>query len=535
MAPYDYWAPGLRKFLIFMDAAATAAGWLSFLVTAVGLGSLITQTSAIEEKLDPFLNSRGREYLGSWVSRQPASPRYRIKKPTPVGPVIFARLVDGFCGRNAIDVTRLPAERPGKATWTAVLAIFHEPSPQSFHTDKSTDAKTSLTTESTQSDVEKGSFPDDTKQRSFISPQPEGWLSLKAQPLTRHGATACITISRTSLITILLIVNGRQMFRYSDASGHRASYASYCGHFYINWPLDGAATISFASHDSHMISTDVYPPRFPVRVDRCVQMAAGIVASPGSEFQCAFAGRKEPGRWILEYQQRGFPGAHGSRHLWNLMGGKVYEVDFLLARRSTQDETDETEDVLLRLPSKEPHTDWVLRVPKKEEEILLRALDSLPWSSMSWSIHRGLRDILITYAKPTMNKYRAGLAALLKSAVTRYPSRLIKDGWNREFVHGSMGDIAANSVMAGEGNSGDSVRVVTAAALLLCDSISHDELDATKFWSKGRKFNDDQQESGMEELDTAAVIALTKVFVLEWSVEFDYQMYHDLPPELLFR
>ncbi|KAI4231863.1 MAG: hypothetical protein LQ352_008381 [Teloschistes flavicans] len=524
--------------MIFMDAAAQAAGWLSFLATAVGLGSLITQTSAIEERLDPFIHSRGREYLGSWVSRQPAYPWYKVKKPRPVGPVIFTRLVDGFCGPNAIEVTRLPAGRPGKATWTAVLTIFHKPGPHPFHTGKAGDLKTSLTVQSSQSDVEKGPFAHDTEQRTFTSSEPGGWLSLKTQPLVRHGATACITISRTSLITILLLVNGRQMFRYSDASGHRASYASYCGHFYINWPLDGAATISFSPHDSHMISTDVYPPRFPVRVDRCVQMAAGIVCSPDSKFQCAFAGRKEPGNWILEYQPKGFPGAHGSRHLWNLMGGEVYKVDFLLAHR----QEGRTDGVWLELPSKEPHRTWSLLVPPGEEEdVLLHALDCLPWSSMSWSIHRGLRDILVAYAKPTMNKYRASLAAKLRSKVLDHPSTLIQNGWNREFVHGSMGDIAANSVMAGEGNSGDSVRVVTAAAALLLRESDADDgllLDETTFWrDRGSRYHTDQEQGGgpPDELTTAGVIALTKVFVLEWSVEFDYQMYHDLPPELLFR
>ncbi|KAL8726859.1 MAG: hypothetical protein Q9181_005901 [Wetmoreana brouardii] len=331
---------------------------------------------------------------------------------------------------------------------------------------------------------------------------------------------------------MLVLVNGRQMFRYSDASGHRASYASYCGHFYINWPLDGAATVFFAPHASHNRTTDVYPPHFPVRVDKCIQMVAGNVTSPSSSFKCAFAGRKQPGMWVLEYQPKGFPGAHGSRHLWNLMGGKVYEVDFLLARRLKDDDTPQDKAVTLQLPSKEVHQNWTLLVPKAEEDILLQALDCLPWSSMSWSIHRGLRDILVTYAKPTMDKYRASLAAKLKSAVREHSLSLVKNGWHPDFVYSSMSDIAANSVMAGEGNSGDSVRVVTAAALLLWNSDTHGGLDETRFWRHRT------QESGHDDedhLDVDAVIALTKLFVLEWSVDFDYQMYHDLPPDLLFR
>ena len=57
-----------------MDAAATTAGWLSFLVTAVGLGSLITQASAIQDRLDPYHTSRTEEHLGAWRKRQPKRP-----------------------------------------------------------------------------------------------------------------------------------------------------------------------------------------------------------------------------------------------------------------------------------------------------------------------------------------------------------------------------------------------------------------------------------------------------------------------------
>ncbi|KAL9632356.1 MAG: hypothetical protein Q9204_003829 [Flavoplaca sp. TL-2023a] len=515
-----------------MDAAATAAGWLSFFVTAVGLGSLITQASAIEEQLDPFLNSRSREFLGSWFALQPSSPWYKIKKSRPTGPVIFARLTDGFCGFNAIDVTRIPAERSGKASWTAALAIIHKPGARSFYSVQSKEPNTFPAAQNERWDFDSidTSKIDPEREKAPCLAQQE-WASLATQPLTRHGSTTCIVISRTTLVTMLILVNGRQMFRYSDASGHRASYASYGGHFYINWPLDGAATVYFAPHDSHNRSTDVYPASFPVRVDKCIQMVAGIVTSPTSSFQCAFAGRKQPGMWILEYQRKGFPGAHGSRHLWNLMGGKVYEVDFLLARRLKDGDGPPDDSVVLQLPSKEVQQDLVLRVPKAEEEILLQALDCLPWSSMSWSVHRGLRDILVTYAKRTMDQYRKSLAAELKSAVSDHSPTLVKIGWNPVFVYSSMGDIAANSVMAGEGNSGDSVRVVTAAALLLWDSQPRSGLDETRFWRE-RKHAGGGNEGRLE---ADAVIALTKVFVLEWSIDFDYQMYHDLPPELLFR
>ncbi len=154
------------------------------------------------------------------------------------------------------------------------------------------------------------------------------------------------------------------MFRYSNASGHRASYDSYCGHWYINWPLDAAATVYFAPHNSHNRSTDVFPPSFPVRVDKYVQIPAGIVTSAdGSTFKCTFSRRKQPGTWVLVYQPNGFSGAHGSRHVYNQMGGKVYEVDFLLARR-LNDEEEWPARLELHLPTTEKNIPLAMLVPK---------------------------------------------------------------------------------------------------------------------------------------------------------------------------
>ena len=517
-----------------MDAAATAAGWLSFIVTAVGLGSLITQTNAIEERLDPYHTSRSSEHLGTWFSRQPKAPWYKFKKPTPIGPVIFVRLVDGFCGLNVIGVSRLPTEEPGKASWTAILAIFHEVAPAlgSSHIACTATIPRSGTIQSNHM-LEKSEFCAidmlDMESAVGSSYSSTPWKSLSTRQLTLHESTTCIVISRTTLITLLILCNGRTMFRYSDASGHRAAYSSYCGHWYINWPLGKAAVANFAPHDSHQASTDVYPPMFRVRVDRCVNMVAGIVTSPDMQtFQCAFPGRKSPGVWVLNYQVKGFPGAHGSRHLYNQQGGIVYNVDLLLMR-PTGPETS-NDDLTLELPSTDKDKNVFLRIPQPEQKILERALDSLPWSSLSWSIHRGLRDILVAFAKPTMDYYRESLASSLRTAALKHADRLEVMGWTSSFVKNSMADLAANSVLAGSGNSGDSVRVVTDIALLLCSSKTSD-IDETWFWRKER-FN---VNDGGTSLSADALIALIKVFVLEWSIDFDYQMYHDLPTEVLLR
>jgi hypothetical protein len=69
------------------------------------------------------------------------------------------------------------------------------------------------------------------------------------------------------------------------------------------------------------------------------------------------------------------------------------------------------------------------------------------------------------------------------------------------------------------------VRVVSDIVLVLTEGWDRARLDTVKFW---------RLPEGKRSLDTDAVIALTKVFVLEWSNEFDYQLYHDLPISLYF-
>ena len=178
---------------------------------------------------------------------------------------------------------------------------------------------------------------------------------------------------------------------------------------------------------------------------------------------------------------------------------------------------------VITLPSTEKGRDTLMTVPKKEEEIIKHALDCLPWTSLSWSIHRGMRDILVAYAKSVMDKYREALAEMLKDTVKIKPHKLDARGWNPKFVRENMGDMAASAILAGCGNSGDLVRVVTDIVLVYIGIEDLAKLDERHWWR-----------GNTEELTSAGVIALTKLFVLEWSNEFDYQMYHDLPISLYF-
>lgn len=505
-----------------MEPSSTAAAWLSFTATAIGLGSLISQASAIRGQMDPFYNTRGAEHLGTWVSRQLSSPWYRIARPSPIGPKIIAKLTGGFCGLNVIHVSRLPFEQTGKANWTALLAVLHKRQLLAARTPPFEPALV---------DKKEGVYVVEIEGVPNVPTESPSWSSLQTRPLVRHGSTACTVVSRATLITLLSLTNARCIFRHSGAAGHRAAYASYSGQWYIEWPIGAPAVVHFAAHDSHALAADVYPASFERRIDKCIQMTAGIVvASKSSEFNCAFPGRKPPGIWLLEYQPKGFPAAHGSRHLYNMMGGKVYEVDFLYARALVDEKHLSPDYVRLALPSKETGQAATLCVPRMEQSKLTHSMDCLPWSPLSWSVHRGLRDLLIAFSKPTMDRFRKRFAQKLQDIVHQTPEKLEARGWERHFVRESMPDIVYSSVMAGAGDSGDAVRIETDTALLFWDG-PMSGLDETNFWRQ-------QLESGYPDVEEPfppqMMIALTKCFVLEWSIEFNYQIYHDFPTELLF-
>lgn len=94
-----------------------------------------------------------------------------------------------------------------------------------------------------------------------------------------------------------------------------------------------------------------------------------------------------------------------------------------------------------------------------------------------------------------------------------------------------MACIAANSLKMSGGSSRDNVRIVTDIAKLLVQG-SPVDLDETRFWRE-RIGNRKQDLTTLDvdlSLEPNTIIALTKLFVLEWSVELPHE---DLPLELL--
>ncbi|THZ52491.1 hypothetical protein D6C86_10229 [Aureobasidium pullulans] len=329
-----------------MNASGTVAGWLSVVVTTVGLTSLISQATVMTDMMDPFHDTRSMLYLGVWFQRQPQFPFYKIVKPPPLGPVLTAHHERGFCGLKTVYLSRVPQGQAGLAGWAVLLSVVHP---------------------------------------------------------------------------------------------------------------------------------------------------------------------------------KGFPGAHSGRHLYNMLGGRVYEVDWLRADLLQAHDPDPENALKLILDSTETDKKVEMFVGKEEQKVLAQAMDCFPWSSLSYSIHRGLRDILVAFSKSRMNRHRAELANILHSAVKQHTTELEAKGWESKFVSDYMADMAAAAVSADKGDSGDSVRVVTDIAMCIAQTSDAKKLDVTEFWTSER-----------ENLGTMDVVALVKCFILEWSTDFDYQMYHDLPLTMEF-
>lgn len=429
-----------------------------------------------------------------------------------------ANLKYGFCGQNEICVSRLPVERQRNGSLSNLLGLFHERDAQ----------VTVLANELVSS---KKSWKALDNRPSFLelqtqNLQPSRWQKLRsADGSYEFFARSGTDISRNTLITLLVLSNARSIYEYSDSSGYRAAFGSWIGQWYINWRAGKQAVVTLRPHDSHSPASDVYPPTFSARVDRCVQMMAGVVIDANSpqSFSVAFPGRLAPGNYQLEYQKNGFGLSHGSRHLYNMNGGKVFEIDFLFPRPI--DKVNQQDEVCLRLPSTREDAFVWLQVPPQEYKILEEALDKLPWANLSWSMHRGMRDLLLACARDRMDQSRSLLAEQLRDSAASNHTLLVEGGWNSDFARSGMAEMAASAVLAGRGNSGDAVRVVTALAEQIHKGTT-EQRDRTLFWRSRRRA--DGLRRGPDE-----VVALVKCFVLEWSQDFNYQMYHQLPLNLL--
>ena len=313
----------------------------------------------------------------------------------------------------------------------------------------------------------------------------------------------------------------------------------------VHWPLGGFVEMEFFPLDSHDEGQEKHPPSFQRRVDKCIMMLIGILECQALG-KLTFPEPKDQGDSVLKLLEKGFASNGKPTHLLNMMGGIPYTVDYLY--RQTVPEDDEAAHmhrVKLMIPTpdldlnRKPVKPWEkghkysnVYVPLAEESILATALDCLPWSSLGWSVHRGMQCLLVAYGERVMHAYRRAFAHTLKMAVRTHATVLERQSGSPSIVQDHMPDNVATSVMEVGGDSGDSVRIVTAAARLLNDQPDH-QLDETHFWRRfvGKDASIEVPET--EPLDGDAVIALTKLFVLEWSNELDHRLYEDHPLHML--
>ena len=508
-----------------LDIANLTAQWLAVLITALGLGSLVTQIGAYRSLLDPFHGNRGAACLGPWADDEDFRSHLYLKRLTPRGPIIQGKYTQGLCGLNMIHVSRKPVGQVGRASWTVILETFH---PESLNPQPVLLLEGKL-----------------GASNSKIVPMDSSWKGrLPTHTLIKHRDKACTTITRTAFITCLVLANAYQIYKYSGAAGLRVAYSGYTGSWEVQWPLGGSAEVEFFPLDSHDPVQEMHPRTFERRVDKCILMLMGVIQGPAVG-KIGFPEPKDSGYSVLELQKNGFI-AHGkTTHLYNMMGGNYYDVDYLLRRTLYSADKPPENAVKISIPTPELDLNrkavrpWdqdqqssYVYVPEDEQHMLAAALDSLPWSPLSWSVHRGMQCLLVAYGEATMKAYRPALAFTLREAINTYPKELEAGGWNSKFVRDYMADTAAASVVMDGGDSGDSVRIVTAAALLLWNG-SDEGLDETQFWRSQVDKTDVGEIDASTLLEPDVVIALTKLFVLEWSNELDHKLYEDLPLEML--
>ena len=527
-----------------MDISNAISGWASVAVTGIGLLSLVTQSTKFHSILDPFHESRNDENLGDWILVQERRGWFSVSRKPPLGPALSANLTHGLCGARDVYLTRQPLGSIGALSWTCLLACFH---------------RTVVGSE----EYPNINFVRTLMPYAHVTRRP--WNEVSLIYLTKHGSKACIVVSRKVLIVFMILASAHQVWRFEGPSGYRAAFSSYNGLYNIDVPLGGEAIITFSALDYYQRDKDVQPRCFRRRVDHCINMLAGIVL--GGDLLLAFPGREEPGMWKLEWQERGYAAYDGSRYLYSLMSGEDYKIHKLIQRRVSLDEVAHNSDYLkLDLPSLVADRAVHLYVPPFEQTQLAAALDHLPWMTLNWAMHRGMQDILTAYGKPTMDAYRPRLARTLQKAVREHQHVLVHRGWRKEYVREYMDGHVSAAILVDQGDSGDTVRLVTDVALMLWDGRLESELDGTRFW---RDNVDDRivgggettswvedvgcdedvmgtslaKEEGSttagtddkEELTADTVIALVKYFVITWSHDFDYRIYHDFPVKMFMR
>ena len=269
-------------------------------------------------------------------------------------------------------------------------------------------------------------------------------------------------------------------------------------------------------------------------------MAVGVIDCgvdvEGKSLKVAFAGRKRPGLYVLKLLPKRFGAQRSAADLYNMLGGEAHQVDFFFRERIYTSPPAVQFQRELTVPSLVDETSSIIYVGQPEAFAIADCLDHLPWSPLAWSIHRGMKDILVAYALPYMVAYREPLAEALRLAVNTHSYALRHRGWDPQFIRDHMADQAASAILGDDRCSGDVCRIVAAIAELLCGK-GQPDLDRTIFWSQHLDLPSAQDLATAQMVhDTLApdtTVALVKAFFVWWSHDFDYEVYHKLPLRII--
>ncbi|KAJ5679967.1 hypothetical protein N7462_008211 [Penicillium macrosclerotiorum] len=286
--------------------------WISVVGMILSLYSTSSWFGAVICRQDLSKSTKGDIHYASWWQRRWSFPSKQAHLSRSDHSLFEANLPTGLFGKKKVYLSQLPLKDAApKGAWLTLLSVIH-PTPSNGNCQIMPGRQAETWSKCSLGDKHTERQPEKTPKNS--------WPDVANHGLYQHKAAPEIVISRTTFMALLCLTNSRPVVHHSSASGHRAAYPSYCGQWRVEWPIGDRARVYFFEHDLYPSSKALYPPTFEQRVDKCLQMLAGVIDSQTSSFKCAFSGRKSPGKYLLEYGPKGFGAVHSGRHLYHMMG-----------------------------------------------------------------------------------------------------------------------------------------------------------------------------------------------------------------------
>lgn len=522
-----------------LDLAGVLAAWWAALTSTIALVAILPALYSIRALLDPFEGARGRQHLGVWANLK---WHWTLMRPPPQGPVIEADL-HTCLGCDTIYLSGNPLPGTGTPSWTSLLRKFHA---SDLRITRSIDSSAI----SKHSDrLEKGlawNLNHRRNVRDEISnlinsgkthPSEEHWRKeLKQQTLVMYNGVASAMIDSTTLIVFILLSQMTVEYRHEGPMGLSITFVGYTGKLRIKSAAE--TVVEYEQYRDVQKGNNPYPISFPRKPRDCVHMGLGIV-DRNPEDKIAFDD-KQPSdgkTYTITLQKKGYHGQDYANDVYDLMGGRSSDVDFL-AFKSMEGYHDPA-----GCYGFETEGGYSFFLDQRMSALVADCLDNLPWSVLGWSIHEGMKDLLLGFASAFLDLYSQELAILFRQAATTYADNLIHKEWKERFVRTRVPDIVG-AAFDDRLKSGNVCRVVAALAEEIWEhglpttTTAYQSADSitkpTKFWKDQLKDPQHTLFKPMKKLlDPDAIVALTKAYFLKCSFKFDYRVYHKLPQKMI--